>query len=293
MPKCQGLLERLDWPPGNLSAERRSTGQMSSNADSMQGAMDAPPVRQVPPSHIVRWVKLGWKDFVTAGWPSFLHGLIVFIASVAIIEIAFLYWPILPGAVTGFVLVGPILATGLYALSRRLEQKQAARLADAVAAWRLGSRCLFRFGLLLILMGAAWVGMTVLLFGFFVETEISQPEAFLHYVFVQNELHFMLWAVLGGLGAALVFGFTVVSVPLLVDRDVDTRIALLTSIRAVGENPIAMLWWALFILVATGLSIVTLMLGFIVLYPVMGHASWHVYRDLVDADGLKYRAVSE
>ena len=63
--------------------------------------------------------------------------------------------------------------------------------------------------------------------------------------------------------------------------------------RAVGENPIAMLWWALFILVATGLSIITLMLGFIVLYPVMGHASWHVYRDLVDADGLRYRSVTE
>ncbi len=254
--------------------------------------MDIPPIRRVPPTHIIRWVKLGWKDFVAAGWPSLLHGLIVFVASIAIIEITFLYWPILPGAVSGFVLVGPILATGLYALSRRLEHKQLASLRDAVAAWRLGSRCLFRFGLLLILVGAAWVGMTVLLFGFFVDTEITQPAAFLRYVFVQNELHFFLWAVLGGLGAALVFGFTVVSVPLLLDRDVDTRVALLTSIRAVGENPVAMVWWAMFILVATGLSVITLMLGFVVLYPVMGHASWHVYRDLVDVEGLKRRELS-
>jgi len=262
---------------------------MNSDAEIDPGATNVPPVRQVRPGQIVRWVKLGWQDFVNAGWPSLLHGLIVFIASVAIIEIAFLYWPILPGAVSGFVLVGPILATGLYALSQRLEQKRPARLRDAVAAWRLGSRCLFRFGMLLILAGAAWVGVTALLFGFFVEADVAQPEAFLRYVLVQNELHFLLWAVLGGLGAALVFGFTVVSVPLLLDRDVDTPTALLTSIQAVGENPLTMGWWAVFILVATGLSIITLMLGFVVLYPVMGHASWHAYRDLVDVDGLKSR----
>lgn len=262
---------------------------MHSKADGFQNTMDIPPVRRVPPAHIIRWVRLGWQDFKGAGWPSLLHGLIVFIASVAIIEITFLYWPILPGAVSGFVLVGPILATGLYALSQRLEQNQKARFRDAVAAWRKGSRCLVRFGVLLILAGAAWVGITALLFGFFVKAEITQPQAFLHYVLVQNELHFFLWAVLGGLGAALVFGFTVVSVPLLLDRDVDTRMALLTSIRAVGENPLTMGWWAIFLLVATGLSVFTLMLGFVVLYPVMGHASWHVYRDLVDVDGLKPR----
>ena len=265
---------------------------MNSDVTTAPGPMEIPPVRQVPPGQVLRWLELGWRDFLRAGWPSFLHGLIVFIASVAIIQITFLYWPILPGAVSGFVLVGPILATGLYALSQRLETSEAAQLKDAVSAWRRGSRCLFRFGLLLILAGAAWVGMTVLLFGLFVNTEISEPAAFLHYVFVQNELHFMLWAVLGGLGAALVFGFTVVSVPMLLDRDVDTRTALLTSMRAVGENPVPMAAWAVLIMVATGLSIMTLMLGFIVLYPLMGHASWHVYRDLVDADGLKPRGLT-
>lgn len=265
---------------------------MNSNAEGVQGMMQIPPVRQVPAGHVVRWVRLGWKDLVAAGWPSFLHGIIVFAASVIIVEIALLYWPILPGAISGFVLVGPILATGLYALSRRLERKQRPRMQDAILAWRRSSRCLVRFGLLLILAGAAWVGITALLFGFFVKAEIASPAAFLRYVLVQNELHFLLWAVLGGLGAALVFGVTVVSVPLLLDRDVDTRTALLTSIRAVGENPVTMSWWAIFILVATGLSIFTLMLGFIVLYPLMGHASWHVYRDLVVADGLRSRDVT-
>jgi len=264
---------------------------MSTNAKSACDALTVPPVRRVPPGHVLRWVRLGWRDFVRSGWPSYLHGLIVFVASVAIIEITFLYWPLLPGAVSGFVFVGPILATGLYALSRRLERGEVPRLQDAVSAWRRGSLCLFRFGLLLVLAGAAWVGMTVLLFGAFVDADVGRPVAFLRYVFVQNELHFLLWAILGGLGAALVFGLTVVSVPLLLDRDVRTPTALLTSMRAVGENPVTMVLWALLILVMTGISVLTLMLGFMVLYPLMGHASWHVYRDLVDADGLPVRDV--
>lgn len=261
-------------------------GQKSHEAEN---TLVIPPVRQVTPQHVLHWIKLGWRDFLAAGWPSFLHGLIVFIASVGIVMITFLYWPILPGAISGFVLVGPILATGLYALSRRIEQKKSVSMMDALNAWRKGSKCLAMFGLLLILAGIAWVAATALLFTLFVEADISQPEAFLRYVFVQNEVHFMLWAILGGLGAALMFSLTVVSVPMLLDRDVDTRTALLTSIRAVGENPITMGWWAIIILVATGLSVLTLMLGFIVTYPVMGHASWHVYRDLVDSSALSQR----
>jgi len=208
---------------------------------------------------------------------------------VAIIEITLLYWPLMPGAVTGFVLVGPILATGLYALSQRLEDQQTPTLHDVVAGWRRGSRCLVRFSVLLVLAGSAWVAVTALLFHFFVDADIDQPTAFLHYVFVQQELHFLLWAILGGLGAALVFGLSVVSIPLLIDRDVNLPNAMLTSVRAVGENPITMARWAVCIMVATGFSVLTLMFGFIVLYPVMGHASWHVYRDLIDDAALKPR----
>lgn len=264
---------------------------MNSVVDVPSGATDLPPIRRVAPRHVLRWVKLGWQDFRAAGWPSVLHGLIVFVASVAIIQVALFYWPLLPGAVSGFVLVGPILATGLYALSHSLERQRMPRLRDAISAWWHASHRLLRFGLLLILAGAAWVGVSVLLFGFFVDAEIGRPSDFLEYVVVQNEVHFLLWTILGGMGTALMFGMTVVSVPLLLDRDVGTKAAVLTSVRAVGENPITMGCWAIFLLIATGLSIATLMLGFVVLYPVMGHASWHVYRDLVDTSALPARNV--
>jgi uncharacterized membrane protein len=243
-------------------------------------------MQPLPPSRILHWIRLGWRDFRAAGWPSILHGLLVFIASILILQIALFYWPVLPGAVSGFVLVGPMLATGLYALSRRVEAGRVPQLEDAVAAWRTGFRRLLPFGILLVLSGAAWVVVSAVLFYFFVHAEITEPLSFLRYVLAQNHTDFLLWSVAGGLGAALFFGLSVVSIPMLLERDVDTRTAMMASMRAVGGNPLTMALWALFIVLATGLSMATLMLGFIVLYPLMGHASWHAYRDLVGNDGV-------
>lgn len=247
-------------------------------------AADTYRVRQVPVSRVIHWVAAGWRDLRLAGWPSLLHGLLVFVISILILQLGLFHWPILPAAVSAFLLVGPIMATGLYALSRRIEQGQRPGLADAVAAWRSGCRCLLPFGLLLVLASASWVLVTMLLFYLFVPVSIADPVQFLRYVVIQQPEHFLLWTVLGGLGAALCFGLTVVSVPLMLDREIPTRPAMQASIRAVGENPVTMAIWATLIVIATGLSVMTMMLGFIILYPLMGHASWHVYRDLIDGD---------
>lgn len=105
----------------------------------------------------------------------------------------------------------------------------------------------------------------------------------------QGNILFLLWLILGGLGAAIVFAATAVSPPLLLGRVIDLRGAILTSVRAVGENPIAMGIWATIIMVATALSMAAFMLGFIVTIPVIGHATWHAYRDLVDTSSVPLR----
>jgi uncharacterized membrane protein len=256
-----------------------------------QRKADLPPVRQVTPGAVSRWLGLGWRDFRRAGWPSLMHGLIVTGMSLVIIGIALLFWPLLPGAVSGFLVVGPILATGLYALSRRQEQGQATGLRDVFYAWRCASRCLLRFGFLLVVGATAWVLLSMTLFHFFVDTEINGPMDFLRYVVLQEEGLFLRWTILAGLVAAVAFAGSVVSVPLLVDREVNTPLAIRTSVRAVSENPISMTAWALLILVAAAFSVATLMLGFIVVYPVLGHASWHAYRELVDASRLASRGL--
>jgi uncharacterized membrane protein len=248
------------------------------------------PVRQIPSARPLQWLALGWQDFRRAAWPSGFHGLVVATGGVLILALAIQFTALLPGAVSGFVLVGPILATGLYDISRRLAIGQTPRLDHVFAAWRKGTRPLIWLGVLLMIAGTLWVTVSLVLFGLFVKEPIDNLYAFVRYaVQQQGDLLFGLWLLLGALGSALVFAATAVSVPLLLDRETDLRSAILTSVRAVGDNPGAMALWAILIMFATVLSLATAMLGFIFAVPVIGHATWHAYRDLVDSSGLPLR----
>ncbi len=252
--------------------------------------MSIAPVRQVPLGRPLHWLRLGWRDFTRAPLASGLHGLLVSLAGLAILGVTLRVWYLLPGAFSGFVLVGPILATGLYEISRRMERGEPASLAHVIAAWRRGTRPLVWMGLLLMLAATAWVMFTAVLVALAVDGPVTGLESLLRKVVLEDDSWlFPEWLLVGGIGAALVFAATAVSLPLLLDRDVDLPGAVLTSVRAVGENPYAMALWAAIIMVATALSMATLMLGFLVAYPVIGHATWHCYRDLVDADGLPPR----
>ncbi len=249
-----------------------------------------PPVRAVPLLRPLAWLRSGWRDLCAAFLPSALHGVLVAVGGWMIIGLAMRYWYLLPGAVSGFVLVGPILATGLYELSRRRARGESVTLGDAVNAWRFGTRPLVWLGLVLALSGTLWVLLSAVLVALFVKVPITGVDDFLRHIVLSESSHlFEIWIVLGGLGAALVFAVTVVSAPLLLDRDIGLAAAVLTSIRAVGENPGAMALWATLIMIATGASMLTAMLGFVVAIPVIGHATWHAYRDVVDVEGFPER----
>jgi uncharacterized membrane protein len=134
------------------------------------------------------------------------------------------------------------------------------------------------------------VAVSALLFGLFVRVPIDGPVAFLRFAVAgQGDLLFWLWLLAGALGAALVFAATAVSAPLLLDRQIGLREALLTSIRAVGDNPGPMAVWAAIIMLATAVSMATMMMGFMFSVPLIGHATWHAYRDLVDASAWPQR----
>ena len=252
---------------------------------------DAPlPVRHVAASRPFTWLALGWRDFTRSPAAGLVHGAFVALGGWVVLLVSLRYGWVAPGAFSGFVIVGPILVTGLYEISRLLARGERAGLGEAVEAWRRGTRPLVQLGMLLAVLGTLWVAASALLFTLFAPAPLRGPAEFLRYAVVeQGNLLFTLWAILGGLGVAIVFSLTAVSPPLLLGRRVGLRQALLTSARAVGENPVAMLLWALVILIATSLSLATAMLGFLVTVPVLGHASWHAYRDLVDAEGAPLR----
>lgn len=247
-------------------------------------------VRRVPALRPLRWIRLGWRDFGRAFGPSLAHGFVAMLAGLGILAAGLHAWPLLPGAFSGFVLVAPILATGLYELSRRLERGERPRLAHVAGAWARGTRPLVWFGFALMLAATLWVLVSALMVALFVKAPITGLDGFLRHVVVgEGSNLFPLWAALGGLGAALVFAAAAVSVPMLLDRDVDLMTAVAASVRAVGENPVAMAVWAALIMLVTLAAMATLMVGFAFAVPVLGHATWHAYRDVVDASALPRR----
>ena len=260
-----------------------------SHAHGVRGA-EPLPVRTVTLERPLHWLRAGWHDLARTPLASLLHGVAFALGGWTMLALAPHAWWLVPGAFSGCVLVAPILCAGLYELSRRLARGERPGVGDALAAWRREARGLVGLGVLLLALGSLWVLASGLLFRLFVKEPLSDVRAVLAYVVVgQGEWLFFGWLLAGGLGCALVFAATAVSPPLLLGRQVGLRTALLTSVRAVGENPAPMALWAAMILAAILLCFATAMVGFLLVVPWLGHATWHAYRELVVTDGVARR----
>jgi uncharacterized membrane protein len=250
----------------------------------------APRVRTVPLTAPFAWIARGWRDFVRTPVPSLLHGLIAAFGGTLVLVFARDRFYLVSGAFSGFVLVAPVLVTGLYELSRRLASGEVPTLHHAIAAWERTGGALLGFGLLLAVVGSFWVLVSSVLIALFVQAPITGFDDFIRYVVLSQDSNlFMVWMALGGIVAALVFAASAVSVPMLLDRDVDLPTAIVTSVHAVGANPLPMALWATLIMIATTFGIGTVLMGLILVVPVLGHATWHAYVDLVDASRLPPR----
>lgn len=256
-----------------------------------------PPVRTVPVAQPLLWLRRGWRDLWRVGLLSLAHGLAMALGGAATLLVAGEHFWLLAGAFSGFLVVAPVLATGLYALSRALEQGRPATTGvvwHTWTAWRgeQGHEVLgqVRFGLLLALAGTGWVATSASLITLGAATPIDSPRDFLQHVVLAREgWLFETWMLLGGALAAPIFASSVIAMPLLLDRRVRLLHAVYTSWQAVLDNPVALGLWAALILLLTLLGLATGLLGLIVVMPLLGHASWHAYRDLVVVDGLPLR----
>ena len=263
---------------------------------------DLPPVRQVAMTRPLTWLRLGWRDLWNAGAVSWLHGWALTGFGAFIAWLAHDRFWLLASALSGFMVVAPVLATSLYALSRALERGEPADLRLVTATWLNWQRahrnkwgndywCLVQFGALLGASATGWVLTSAALITLLAPQPVAAPVDFLRHVVLAPEgWLFELWLLLGGIMAAPIFASSVIAIPLLLDRRVSLRQAVLTSWRCVTDNPVCMAAWAALIMLLVGLGVATLLLGLIVVMPVLGHASWHAYRDLVDVSGLPPRA---
>ena len=260
-----------------------------------------PQVRTVGLMQPMTWLVLAWRDMARSGWISFAHGLAITAFGGAILAVAHHRFWLLAGALSGFLVVAPVLATSLYALSRALEQRQEANLGVVLKTWlnwqnshfnKWGNDywCMVQFGALLALAATGWVITSAAFITLLAPMPVETPMDFMRHVeLANNGWLFELWLALGSLLAAPIFASSVIAMPLLLDRRASLRVAVLTSWQVVVANPLPMAFWAALILGFTLLGLGSLLLGLIFVMPMLGHASWHAYRDLVDASSLPLR----
>jgi len=253
---------------------------------SMPHPTPSSPTRPVTLASPWRWLALGWADLKRNPAPGLLHGLLITLFGALLLWIARDRFWLLAGAFSGFLIVAPILATGLYEVSRALAQGRRIGLQEVWRLWRSGDGRLVRFGLLLALAGTGWVLTSAALITWGSPVPVHKPVDFLRHVVLVRELGlFEVWLLLGALLAAPVFASSVVALPMLVHRPVPVGVAVSCSWRAVASHPGPATVWAAWIAVLAALGMATALVGLLVLVPVVGHASWHAYQDLCADDG--------
>ena len=229
----------------------------------------------------LRWLARGWADLRRNPVPGLVHGFALTAGGGLMVLLAWDRFWLLAGAFSGFLIVAPILATGLYHVSRACSSGRCAGMAEVIGLWRSGDGRLVRFGLLLGLAGTGWVLTSAALITVMADQPIRQPLDFLRHVVLARDVGlFELWLVVGAALAAPMFASTVVALPMLVDQRVSVGGAVRASWMAVANHPLPLGLWAVLLSVLTGMAMVLGLVGLIVVVPWLAHASWHAYCDL-------------
>ncbi|MCG8544892.1 MAG: DUF2189 domain-containing protein [Alphaproteobacteria bacterium] len=243
----------------------------------------APAVLPVKSGEILEILAAGLRDFRAAP----LYGLTVagiytaggwfLILLLLHFDLPHLIYPL----AAGFALIAPFIAAAFYAVSRSLERHEPLSWGHILGSVRTAARS--DLGWMALVSGFSlfiWMDIAALLFfGFLGFSALSAPEL-LRIVFT-TPMGLLFLLIGNGVGAVIafaVFSFSVTSYPMLFDRDVDFVTAMVTSVKVVLKNKIAMVVWCVTIAILVGLSLLSGLIGFLVILPVLGHATWHLYR---------------
>lgn len=257
-----GTIEKTDDVPLPLAEQRR---------------------RHLPATAAFGWLAAGWRDLWHKPLPSLAYGLLVLLVSIAIIgglfalQLDYILFP----AIAAFMLAGPLVAIGLYQKSRDIAEKQPVSLARMVFVHPESGAQVWYTGAILCLLLLVWMRAAVIIYALFfglrpfpgihdiAQMLISTPEGWGMLV---------VGTAVGGLFAALSFAASAFAIPMLLDEKTDAFTAMGTSISLVWNNSAVMLTWGAIVFVLVLLSFATALIGLVVVFPLLGHATWHSYQ---------------
>ncbi|RYG87393.1 MAG: DUF2189 domain-containing protein [Alphaproteobacteria bacterium] len=268
---------------------------MSSEADKDYGLLSQPSgieethdpklQRRLPIGAAFGWLRAAWGDLVASPGPSLAYGIVVFlISALSVWTMITLRWDyLLLPALAGFMIIGPLLAIGLYEVSRAREEGRKLTLAETMGVRPYSLAQVFFAGLLLCLLLLLWMRAAVLIYALFF--------GFRNFLGLEHLLPLLVgtplgWgmivtgSVVGALFAAFAFATSVFSIPMLVKERTDVLTAVGTSVAMVWNNLPVMIAWGAIALVLFIFSVLTAFLGLIIVFPLLGYGTWHAYRSI-------------
>ncbi|MBV8404712.1 MAG: DUF2189 domain-containing protein [Gammaproteobacteria bacterium] len=239
-------------------------------------------IRRVPASRPLEWLRRGWDDVKRIGWPGLAHGALIAVLGGVLLALGSTHMYLTAAAVTGYLLVGPLMTTGLCELARRREAREPLGFDESLQALPRNPDGLLHFGAILGLIALLWFVLSAVLLESMLSSSVpSLAVALWGGADVLTAGQMLGYVLCGGVLAAIVFSVSVVSVPLIIARHARASEAVRASLRVTAANSPAMVVWAGLIVAVTAFGFVTLLAGMVIVAPLLGYATWHAYRDLI------------
>lgn len=245
-----------------------------------------PAINRLTPSDVLDALDAGIRDFRAAPKYGLFFGAFYafagwfLVALVFYFEHPYLAYPL----ATGFALFAPFAATGLYAVSRKLEQDEPLSWETVLGSVRaVSGRELAWMAVVTVFTLIIWLDIAAFLFFAFMGFGGGTSDNLVNEILTTSRgwVFLTIGNIVGAALAGIVFSYSAVSFPMLYDRNIDFVTAMVTSVKTVLKNPTGMLTWAVIIAVHLALSLVSLFAGLIIVLPILGHTTWHIYRKAV------------
>ncbi|MEY5100020.1 MAG: hypothetical protein RJA36_2739 [Pseudomonadota bacterium] len=249
-----------------------------------KSALFALELAKLGPADPLRWLALGWRDFVRCPKAGLFYGLCFCLMGHALWRVFQAAPEYVLALSAGFLLLGPFLCLGIYDASRSFElggRADCPSLRSTLTAWKASKGPMAIFAGVLLILEMLWGRASLVVFAVTFNTLPSTEHLLAELLRLENLEFLLSYAAVGALFAGLIFVTSVISIPMILDRQVDAVSAGLTSMRACAQNPGVMLLWGALITLLVMLAMLPWFLGLLVAGPVLGHATWHAYRHIV------------